>query len=61
MPAYNAGEYISNAIESILAQTFKDWELVITDDCSTDNTVEIIESFCKEHKNIRLIRRSTNS
>ena len=61
MPAYNAGGYISCAIESILAQTFKEWELVITDDCSTDNTVEIIESFCKEYKNIRLIKRSANS
>ena len=61
MPAYNAGEYISCAIESILAQTFKEWELIITDDCSTDNTVEIIEGFCKEHRNIRLIKRNTNS
>ena len=61
MPAYNAEEYISEAIESILAQTFKEWELVITDDCSTDNTVEIVEGFCKGHKNIRLIKRSTNS
>lgn len=61
MPAYNAGEYISIAIKSILAQTFKEWELIITDDCSTDKTVEFIEEFCKEHKNIRLIRRSTNS
>lgn len=61
MPAYNAEEYISEAIESILAQTFKEWELVITDDCSTDNTAEIIEHFCKEHKNIRLIKRNTNS
>ena len=61
MPAYNAAEYITAAIESILAQTFKKWELVITDDCSTDNTAEIIEHFCKEHKNIRLIKRNTNS
>ena len=61
MPAYNAGEYILIAIESILAQTFKDWELIITDDCSTDNTVEIIEGFCKKHRNIRLIKRDTNS
>ena len=61
MPAYNAGEYISCAIESILAQTFKEWELIITDDCSTDNTVEIIEGFCKKHRNIRLIKRNTNS
>lgn len=61
MPAYNAAKYISVAIESILAQTFKEWELVITDDCSTDNTVKTIEDYCKKHKNIKLIKRSTNS
>lgn len=61
MPAYNAGKYISQAISSIIAQTFNEWELVIADDCSTDNTVEIIEEYQKEHKNIRLIRRSANS
>lgn len=61
MPAYNAEKYISQAIDSIIAQTFKEWELVIADDCSTDNTVEIIEEYQKEHKNIRLIRRSANS
>ena len=61
MPAYNVGEYIRTAIDSILGQTFKDWELIITDDCSTDNTVDIIEGFCKKHHNIRLIRRINNS
>ena len=61
MPAYNAGKYISTAIKSILAQTFKEWELVITDDCSTDDTVDIVESFCKEDKRIKLIKRGMNS
>ena len=61
MPAYNVGEYIRTAIDSILGQTFKDWELIITDDCSTDNTIDIIEGFCKKHHNIRLIRRINNS
>ena len=61
MPAYNAEKYISQAIDSIIAQTFNEWELVIADDCSTDNTVKIVEGFCKEHKNIRLISRDTNS
>lgn len=61
MPAYNVGKYIRTAIYTILEQTFKDWELIITDDCSTDNTVDIIEGFCKKHHNIRLIRRINNS
>ena len=45
MPAYNAGEYIAEAIESVLLQTFSDFELLIINDGSTDNTVEIIHSF----------------
>ncbi len=45
MPAYNAGNYISEAIDSILKQTFTDFEFIIVNDGSTDNTKEIIESF----------------
>ena len=61
MPAYNASMYIGNAIESIISQTFKEWELIIADDCSIDNTVDIIEKFCKEDNRIKLIKRETNS
>ena len=42
MPAYNSGEYIEKTIKSIINQTFKDWELIIVDDCSKDNTVKIL-------------------
>lgn len=42
MPAHNAGAYIMSAVESVLAQTCPDWELVIVDDASTDNTAEVI-------------------
>jgi glycosyltransferase involved in cell wall biosynthesis len=45
MPAYNASDYISEAIESVLKQTFSDFELLIIDDGSTDNTAEIVCSF----------------
>lgn len=45
MPAYNVGPYIKEAIESVLAQTFKDFTLLVIDDCSTDNTAEVVHSF----------------
>ncbi|MDR2921373.1 MAG: glycosyltransferase [Tannerella sp.] len=45
MPAYNAGNYISESIESILSQIFDDFELIIIDDGSTDNSVEIVNSY----------------
>ena len=41
MPCYNAERYIAQSIESVLAQTYQNWELLITDDCSTDNSVKV--------------------
>ena len=48
MTAYNREEYIAEAIESVLASTFKDFELVIVDDCSSDNTVEIARRYTSD-------------
>lgn len=45
MPTYNCEQYIAESIESVLAQTYTNWELLIVDDCSTDKTKEIVESF----------------
>lgn len=61
MPAYNVEAYIERAIESILSQDFTDWELVVVDDCSADNTVEILERYMRKDNRIRLIRRTDNS
>lgn len=61
MPAYNVEKYISEAIDSVIAQSYIDWELIIVDDCSTDNTVAIVESYVEKNPNIRLIKRETNS
>ncbi|MDR0618463.1 MAG: glycosyltransferase [Bacteroidales bacterium] len=53
-PAYNSSSFISEMIESIRAQTYSEWELLITDDNSADNTVEIIRRFSEEDPRIKL-------
>lgn len=55
MPCYNAAPYIARSIESVLAQTYEDWELLITDDGSTDKSVEIIQAYCDKDERIKLI------
>jgi len=56
MPAYNAERYIGEAIESILRQTFTDYELIIVDDGSTDATWEIIQKYAKKDKRIVFVQ-----
>lgn len=61
MPAYNVEKYIAEAIDSIIAQTYKDWELIVVDDCSKDATCEIVERYVNQYSNIKLIKRKENS
>lgn len=60
MPAYNAEKYISEAIESILNQTFKGFEFIIIDDCSTDKTWEIVQDFAKKDDRVVAFRNLEN-
>jgi glycosyltransferase involved in cell wall biosynthesis len=52
MPAYNAAAYIADALDSVLAQTFSDWECIVVDDCSTDRTALIIEEYARRDRRI---------
>lgn len=58
LPVYNCAAYVSLAIESILQQTFENFELLIIDDASTDNTLEIVRSYSDDR--IRLFTKETN-
>lgn len=60
MPAYNTADYIKDSLESVLSQTYSDWELIIVDDCSTDNTAEIIRPFLSDGR-IKYLRNEKNS
>lgn len=60
MPTFNHGNYIGTAIESVLEQTFQDFELIISDNASSDNTQEIITSYLKRDKRIKCFRNQTN-
>ncbi len=57
MPVYNAEKYVAEAIESILTQTFVDFEFIITDDCSTDSSLKILEAYAAKDKRIHLTSR----
>lgn len=60
MSSYNSEKYIGKAIESILSQTYKNFELIIIDDCSKDQTVEIIKDYCASDSRIKLITSKNN-
>ena len=52
MPTYNCGKFIAESVESVLHQTVQDWELQIVDDCSTDNTQEVLKPYLEKYPNI---------
>lgn len=60
LPVYNGGKYLSEAIESILEQDFEDFELIISDNASTDNTPDICLAYQKSDSRIRLVRQERN-
>ena len=56
MPAFNSSNFIAKAIESILSQTFQDFELILVDDGSTDNTLEIMTHYRQQDNRIQIIQ-----
>lgn len=60
MPTYNCGAFIAQAIESVVSQTYQDWELLIQDDCSTDNTFEVVKKYAEGDVRIRYVCNAQN-
>lgn len=60
MSVYNSAEFIDQSISSILNQTYKDFEFLIIDDCSTDNSFLIIEKYSKRDNRIKIFQNSKN-
>ncbi len=61
MPAYNAAAYIEQAIRSVMEQTYTNWQLLVIDDCSTDDTYAIAQRLAAEDDRIRPLRNEHNS
>ena len=59
-PSYNCSSFIIDTITSVLSQSYVDWEMIIVDDCSIDNSVEIIERIIGDNPKIRLIKLENN-
>lgn len=60
MPVYNGDRFLKEALDSILAQTFKDFELIISDNASTDKTQEICQAYAGQDQRIRYYRNEQN-
>jgi len=61
MPTYNCGDFIGYTIDSVIAQTYQQWELIIIDDCSTDNTIEVINTYLLSEPRIKYFQFDKNS
>ncbi len=60
LPCYNGERFLSQSLDSVLAQTMTDWELIIVNDCSTDNTANIANDYARRDSRISVIHNETN-
>ena len=60
MPSYNTANFIEETIASVLSQTYTNWELIIVDDCSTDNTDEVVQKYLSDER-IKYFKNEKNS
>ena len=60
MPTFNSEDFVQRAISSVIKQSFKDWELIIMDDGSSDNTLKIVNSYTAKDGRIKLVKSLKN-
>lgn len=60
MPSYNTADYIGRSIESVIAQTYTNWELIIVDDCSLDSTDDVVHEYLSDNR-IKYLKNASNS
>lgn len=60
LPVYNGEKYLRESIDSVLAQTYKNWELLIVDDCSTDSSAAIAKEYASKDRRIYYYRNENN-
>ena len=61
IPCYNVEKYLDSCVQSIINQTYKNLEIILVDDCSTDNTWKIIKQYEKKYDNIKALKNEKNS
>lgn len=61
VPVYNAERFLDDTIKCVLDQTYTNWELILVNDCSKDNSVDVIKKYAKKDKRIKLINNEVNS
>lgn len=60
-PLYNCSDFLEQTIKSVLAQTYENWEMIMVDDCSTDNSLEIAKEYASKDRRIKIIELTENS
>ena len=60
LPCYNGANHLAQSIESVVSQSFADWELIVVNDCSKDNSLEIMQAYAERDSRIRVINNPVN-
>ena len=61
MPAFNCGDFIGTTLDSVINQSYKNWEVIVVDDCSTDNTADVVQEYIKKDNRIKYHKLEKNS